>query len=198
MATYAHDNRALFDQNYDQMFANYVGQKAPGRAQTVLSDTGSPEVTAEREQLVHEFMKERVLPQLEQQYRSNKASIGQNIPGVASGNNPSVQEIFDVNSDVISNKSDAASVRKDSKDRVNNQLNDVEKKISQSGSIIDMSKRNVEEGRASLKDNHESARKMQEQGMKSEIENQKLINTDSLVSDASVGDAPFLLKKDDK
>ncbi|MBF4180371.1 conjugal transfer mating-pair stabilization protein TraG [Lelliottia nimipressuralis] len=198
MATYANDHRAQFDQNYDQMFAEYVSQKVPGRAQSVLSDTGSPDVAVEREQLVHEFMQERVLPQLEQQYHSNKASIGQNMPGVSSGNNPSVQETFDNNSRVIGEKGEAANIRQDSQERVNNQLNDVEKKISESGSNIDVSKGNVERGSANLKYNHEAARKVQEQGMKDEIENQKLINTDSLISDASVGDAQILLKKDGK
>jgi conjugal transfer mating pair stabilization protein TraG len=198
MATYAKDHRAQFDQNYDQMFAGYVTQKAPGRAQTVLSDTGSPAIAAEREQLVHEFMQERVLPQLEQQYRSNKAAIGQNMTGVSSGNNPSVQETFDNNSRVIGDKGDAANIRQDSQERVNKQLSDVDEKISENGVYIDTSKGTVEKGRDSLKDNHENASKAQEQGMKDEIENQKLINTDSLISDTSIGDAPSLLKKDGK
>lgn len=198
MATYAHDNRAQFDQNYDQMFASYVGQKAPGRAQAVLSDTGSQEIAAEREQLVHEFMKERVLPQLEQQYRSNKASIGQNMPGVSSGNNPSVREIFGNNSDIINDKADAASIRKDSQERVNNQLNDVEKKISQSGSIIDTGKGNVEEGRASLKDNHENAKKTQEQGMQDETDRQSFFSDDAFTPHTSIENAPSLFKKDDE
>ncbi|WP_312156806.1 conjugal transfer mating-pair stabilization protein TraG [Lelliottia nimipressuralis] len=198
MATYAHDNRAQFDQNYDQMFANYVGQKAPGRAQAVLSDTGSTEVAAEREQLVQEFMKERVLPQLEQQYRSNKASIGQNMPGVASGNNPSVQEIFDNNSAVISDKADTASIRKDSQERVNTHLSDVDKKISENGTHIDASKGNVEEGRASLKDNHENAREKQEQGMQDETDRQSFFSDDAFTPHTSIENTPSLFKKDDK
>jgi len=173
MATYAKDHRAQFDQNYDQMFAEYVSQKAPGRAQAVLSDTGSPDIAAEREQLVHAFMQERVLPQLEQQYRSNKASIGQSMPEVSGGNNPAVQETFDNNSRVIDEKGEAANIRQDSQERVNNQLNDVEKRISESGSNIDSSKGNVEKGSANLKDNHEAARKAQEQGMDNEITRQK-------------------------
>jgi len=56
---------------------------------------------------------------------------------------------------------------------VNNQLNDVEKRISESGSNIDSSKGNVEKGSANLKDNHEAARKAQEQGMDNEITRQK-------------------------
>ncbi|EHF4936975.1 conjugal transfer mating pair stabilization protein TraG [Enterobacter hormaechei] len=196
MATYAHDNRAQFDQNYDQMFASYVSQKAPGRAQTVLSDTGSPEIAAEREQLVHEFMKERVLPQLEQQYRSNKASIGQNMPGVSSGNNPSVQETFDNNSNVIDSKANETGVRKDSGVRVNNQLNDVQKKLSENDSYIDTSKGNVEAGNDSLKNNHENASKMQEQGMKDETERQQLINEDAFSLRTSIDDNKSLFKKD--
>lgn len=196
MATFAHDNRAQFDQNYDQMFANYVGQKAPGRAQVVLSDTGSPEITAEREQLVHEFMKERVLPQLEQQYRSNKESIGQSMPGVSSGHHASVQETFDANSNVIGDKANESGVRKDSQERVNNQLSAVEKKISESGSVIDASKGNVEEGSASLKDNHEKARKAQEQGMKDETERQRLINEDTFTPHKSIDTTVSLFKKD--
>lgn len=176
MATYAKDNRAQFDQNYDQMFAEYVSQKAPGRAQAVLSDTGSTEIAAEREQHVREFMKERVLPQLEEQYRSNKASIGKNIPGVSGGNNSSVQEIFDNNSRVIGGKADAADVKRDSQERVNNQLNDVEKKLSENDAYIDTSKGNVEKGNANLKNNHENARTAQEQGMQNEIMRQNSLD----------------------
>ncbi|MDZ7324874.1 conjugal transfer mating pair stabilization protein TraG [Kosakonia sacchari] len=198
MATYAHDNRAQFDQNYDQMFANYVGQKAPGRAQAVLSDTGSTEVAAEREQLVHEFMKERVLPQLEQQYRSNKALIGQNMPGGVSGNNPSVQETFDNNTKVIDSKASETGVRKDAGERVNNQLNDVQKKLSENDAHIDTSKGNVEEGNASLKNNHENAREMQERGMKDETERQRLINEDTFTPHKSIDSTVSLFKKDEK
>jgi conjugal transfer mating pair stabilization protein TraG len=198
MATYAKDHRAQFDQNYDQMFTGYVTQKAPGRAQAVLSDTGSPDVAAEREQLVREFMQERVLPQLEQQYRSNKASIGQNMPGVSSGNNPSVQEAFDNNSRVIGDKGEAANIRQDSQERVNKQLSDVDEKISENGEYIDTSKGTVEKGRDSLKDNHEDASKAQEQGMIAETERQKLIEDDTFNLHRSIDDTPTLFKKDGK
>lgn len=172
MATFAHDNRAQFDQNYDQQFAGYVAEKAPGRAQAVLGDTGSPEIAAEREQLVHEFMKERVLPKLEEQYRSNKASIGQNMPGVSTGNNPSVQETFNANSNVIGDKADSAGIRADSQSRVNTHLNDVGQKINDNGEYIDSSKGNVEESYANLKNNHENAKKTQEHGVSNETTRQ--------------------------
>lgn len=174
MATYAKDNRAQFDQNYDQMFAEYVSQKVPGKAQSVLSDTGSPEIAAEREQLVHAFMQERVLPQLEQQYRSNKASVGQSMPDVSGGNHSSVQETFDNNSRVIGEKGEAANIRQDSQERVNKQLSDVDKKLSENETFIDASKGNVEKGNANLKGNHENAREKQEQGMVAETKRQEV------------------------
>lgn len=174
MATYAHDNRAQFDQNYDQMFAGYVAQKAPGRAPSVLGDTGSPEIAAEREQLVHGFMKERVLPQLEAQYRSNKAAIGQNMPDVEAGNHPPVQETFDSSRGDIDSKAQDAGVRRDSQARVNSQIDKVEKAMSENDTYIDARKGNAEEGHVTLKDNYENAREMQEQRMKVETERQEL------------------------
>ncbi|MCS5452302.1 hypothetical protein ACJVQT_20080 [Enterobacter huaxiensis] len=195
MATYAHDHRAQFDQNYDQMFASYVAQKAPGRAQAVLSDTGSPEVAAEREQLVHAFMQERVLPGLEEQYRANRASIGQDMPGVSAGTHASVQETFDANSAAVDIKADDSGVRKDAVARVGSQLSDVGQKLSENASNIDAGKGRIEESRDSLKNNHEKDRELQEQGMQAETERQKFINDDAFKLHTSIDENPSLFKK---
>lgn len=198
MATYAHDHRAQFDQNYDQMFTSYIAQNAPGRAQAVLSDTGSPEIAAEREQLVHAFMQERVLPGLEAQYRANKASIGQSMPGVSAGTHASVQETFDANSAAVDRKADDSGVRRDAVARVSRQLSDVGQKLSENASNIDAGRGKIDESRDSLKNNHEKDRELQEQGMKDETDRQRLFNNDTFDFHSSVDNNPSLFNKDDR
>jgi len=87
LASYAENNSANINQNYSQEFVGYVTSKRPGEADEVLSDAASPEVRAERDKLVQEFVEDRLKPQLLQAFEQNKGYTGDGMggAGVSSG-----------------------------------------------------------------------------------------------------------------
>jgi len=82
LASYAENNSANINQNYSQEFVGYVTSKRPGEADKLLSDAASPEVRAERDRLVQEFVEDRMKPQLLQEFEQNKGRTGDGIVGV--------------------------------------------------------------------------------------------------------------------
>lgn len=82
LASYAENNSANINQNYSQEFVGYVTSKRPGEADKLLSDAASPEVRAERDRLVQEFVEDRMKPQLLQEFEQNKGRTGDGIGGV--------------------------------------------------------------------------------------------------------------------
>ncbi|EBG8753425.1 conjugal transfer mating pair stabilization protein TraG [Salmonella enterica] len=82
LASYAENNSANINQNYSQEFVGYVTSKRPGEADKLLSDAASPEVRAERDRLVQEFVEDRMKPQLLQEFEQNKGRTGDGIGSV--------------------------------------------------------------------------------------------------------------------
>ncbi len=82
LASYAENNSANINQNYSQEFVGYVTSKRPGEADKLLSDAASPEVRAERDRMVQEFVEDRMKPQLLQEFEQNKGRTGEGIGGV--------------------------------------------------------------------------------------------------------------------
>ncbi|EAZ4637608.1 conjugal transfer protein TraG [Salmonella enterica] len=82
LASYAENNSANINQNYSQEFVGYVTIKRPGEADKLLSDAASPEVRAERDRMVQEFVEDRMKPQLLQEFEQNKGRTGDGIGGV--------------------------------------------------------------------------------------------------------------------
>ncbi|EDT8279625.1 conjugal transfer mating pair stabilization protein TraG [Salmonella enterica subsp. enterica serovar Javiana] len=82
LASYAENNSANINQNYSQEFVGYVTSKRPGEADKLLSDAASPEVRAERDRMVQEFVEDRMKPQLLQEFEQNKGRTGDGIGGV--------------------------------------------------------------------------------------------------------------------
>lgn len=83
LASYAENNSANINQNYAQEFVGYVASKRPGEADRILTDAASPEVRAEREKLVQEFVEDRIRPQLLQTFEQNKDRTAEGTGGVS-------------------------------------------------------------------------------------------------------------------
>jgi conjugal transfer mating pair stabilization protein TraG len=86
MATYAENNSASINSNYAQEFVGYVHSFNGARANEILTNTASPTVRAEREQLAQQFVEERLKPQLEQKFQENRGRANEVMGGIA---NPS-------------------------------------------------------------------------------------------------------------
>lgn len=83
LASYAENNSANIQSNYAQEFVGYVQTKQPQNADALLTDTASPTVRAEREQLAKQFVDEKLKPALEQEFADNKVRAAGGMGGVS-------------------------------------------------------------------------------------------------------------------
>lgn len=82
MASYAENHSDAMRSNYTQEFVEYAKENHPD-AQRILTDVSSPKVRAEREQLAAQFVKDRMLPQLEAEFSANRAHTAEGIGSVS-------------------------------------------------------------------------------------------------------------------
>lgn len=82
MASFVENNSAAIRSNATQEFVEYAKQNHPD-AERVLTDVSSPEARAEREALAGRFVEERMMPQLEAQFRANREQAADGMGGVS-------------------------------------------------------------------------------------------------------------------
>ncbi|EWD34100.1 conjugal transfer mating-pair stabilization protein TraG [Klebsiella pneumoniae] len=85
MASRTESMTGQMSENLTQQFANFVQRRAPQDAEAILTNTSSPEISAQREALAREFVKEQVEPRVDAAYQQGRESIGQNMAGVSGG-----------------------------------------------------------------------------------------------------------------
>ncbi len=78
MASFVENNSAAIRSNATQEFVEYAKQNHPD-AERVLTDVSSPEARAEREALAGRFVEERMMPQLEAQFRANQVRAAEGM-----------------------------------------------------------------------------------------------------------------------
>jgi len=83
MASFVENNSAAIRSNATQEFVEYAKQNHPD-AERVLTDVSSPEARAEREALAGRFVEERMMPQLEAQFRANQGRAAEGMGNTVS------------------------------------------------------------------------------------------------------------------
>ncbi|MFK3915229.1 conjugal transfer mating-pair stabilization protein TraG [Enterobacter cancerogenus] len=73
------------NEDLNQQFAQYVRKQAPHDADTLLTDTGSPEIAAKRRELAWSFVQSQVQPSVDNAYSDAKGGLGQSMDNVSAG-----------------------------------------------------------------------------------------------------------------
>lgn len=73
------------NEDLNQQFAQYVRKQAPHDADSLLTDTGSPEVAAKRRELAWSFVQSQVEPSVDNAYSEAKNGLGQSMDNVSAG-----------------------------------------------------------------------------------------------------------------
>lgn len=162
LASYAENNSANINQNYSQEFVGYVTSKRPSEADKLLSDAASPEVRAERDRLVQEFVEDRMKPQLLQEFEQNKGRTGDGIGGVgASSGHLDLQAEHTQQQDNMESLASANGVKQ------GNEVGaDVQHRRSSAESQVDSDKNSVNSSGNSARTDYNSLRNEHEQGNK--------------------------------
>lgn len=132
MASYAENNSANINSNYSQEFVRYAHEVAPGRATAMLTDSGDPQLRAEREQLAQQFVDDKLKPQLEQTYRENLIRSSQEMGdvGAPAGMTGDLRQQHNSSTATMNQMADGAGVQ--SAEQTDQQISDVRQKNTSS------------------------------------------------------------------
>ena len=83
MASMSESTSAQMQSNYAQEFVGYVERRAPGDAQTILTDTASVEARQQREQLAGEFMETTLRTRVESEYDQRREGLSDGMSVVS-------------------------------------------------------------------------------------------------------------------
>ena len=82
MASYASNLSADQQQNLDQQFVRYVENSGRADVTELLTNTDSRDIAQERSAIAESFMREEVLPNIQNDYNKNKTGLGDDLPNV--------------------------------------------------------------------------------------------------------------------
>lgn len=174
MASYVTNNSAQIDSNLDQEFANYVRQAAPSRADAILSNTSDLSIAREREALAKDFINDRLLPNVKNDYAQNRASIVAMDKTASAGNIPSGGSLmaeYDGHVQDVNTLSQNAGIKHDTAHKVTKKEKEYQDKIGTVKGKINQGSVGIQQRHDELKLNHQE--KIQEHEVKMEKEKEK-------------------------
>ena len=183
MASYVTNNSAQIDSNLDQEFANYVRQAAPSRADTILSNTSDLSIAREREALAKDFINDRLLPNVKNDYAQNRAGVVAMDKTASAGNIPSGESLiaeYDGHVQDVNTLSQNAGIKHDTAHKVTEKEKEYQDKIGTVKGIIDQGSSEIQQRHDELKLNHQE--KIQEHEVKMEKEREKQMDA-GLITD---------------
>ncbi|MGE0968611.1 conjugal transfer mating-pair stabilization protein TraG (plasmid) [Klebsiella sp. WOUb02] len=155
MASRTESMSGQMSENLTQQFANFVQQRAPQNAEAILTDTGSPEVAAQREALAREFVKAQVEPRVNGAYQEARDNVGQSIPDVSGAEGRgAVTKDYDSNSGKIETMTHEAGITGDVKNKVDDMISQGDKTHQQSQKEIVGQGQDIKQQHSDLESHH--------------------------------------------
>ena len=157
IASAAQTMSAQTQSNYTQEFVGYVRDKAPERAEAILTDTANPAIRAEREQLMEQFVEEKIHSQVEGHFENSRAQLGAGMAPVGNTAASGGSNAYQRGESEIQAHAESANVRSDNSARVDSMISDTNQRISDSGMEINTAKNGINSERAGLSAAHQMA-----------------------------------------
>lgn len=172
MASAAQTMSAQTQSNYTQEYVGYVQEKAPERAEAILTDTSNPTVRAEREQLAEQFVEEKLRSRVEGHFEESREHLGKDMAGVSNTAVSSGDNLYKSGASEIESRANGASVQTDSSKQVDTMIHDNNQKISSAGMEINTVKSGINSERESLGESHQRAEDKFDKSYGRAVENQ--------------------------
>lgn len=164
------------NEDLNQQFAQYVRKQAPHDADSLLTDTGSPEVAAKRRELAWSFVQSQVEPSVDNAYSDAKNGLGQSMDNVSAGGRR--QEVL---SDHAAHKASIESATSDAgikgnvKGSVDGMMTETRNNITGTQSEIKGASASVDNQYLALERHHQSEEKNQDTKYNNEKASQNAI-----------------------
>lgn len=193
MASRAQTQSSQINSTFDQQFANYVSEKSPANASDILTNTSSPEIARQREQLAREFVDERLRPMLEADYQANKGGLGQGMQGVSAPQGVGhVEQDFSGDQQYIHERAGGANIKTDTAQKVAEEESENRTNVMQHKENLNQSQSNVQNTMSSLKTHHNAASQDHEVRMQEEREDQTTsLNSEKFIPDVNNKNSRF-------
>ncbi|QPR26587.1 conjugal transfer mating pair stabilization protein TraG (plasmid) [Edwardsiella hoshinae] len=125
MASRTESMSGQMSENLTQQFVNFVQQRAPENAEAILTNTASPDVAAQREELAREFVREQVAPRVDGEYAHGRQQVGKGMGAVsAGGNQADVMADYQANSATIERQTQQAELPNNVRSKVEHMVDE--------------------------------------------------------------------------
>ncbi|WP_263070899.1 conjugal transfer mating-pair stabilization protein TraG [Enterobacter huaxiensis] len=163
MASRTESMSGQINEDLNQQFAQYVRKQAPHDADSLLTDTASPEVAKERRELAWSFVQSQVQPAVDNAYSDAKDGLGQNMSGVsAGGGNQDVLSDYKGHHSMIENATTDSGIRGDVGGSVEGMMEETRNNVAGTHNKIEEVSKKVDEQYTNLESNHQSVSQLQQ------------------------------------
>jgi conjugal transfer mating pair stabilization protein TraG len=157
MASRTESMSGQINEDLNQQFAQYVRKQAPHDADTLLTDTASPEVADKRRELAWSFVKEQVQPAVDSSYSSGSSEIGSSMEGGASdGNKEAVIADHQSHREIIDQRTQGSNISNDVKNQVENMMEGHRSEIESKSGNIRGGEKGLDQQYAELQTHHKA------------------------------------------
>lgn len=157
MASRTESMSGQINEDLNQQFAQYVRKQAPHDADTLLTDTASPEVADKRRELAWSFVKEQVQPAVDSLYSSGRSEIGSSMEGGASGGNKeAVIADHQSHREIIDQRTLSSNISNDVKNQVENMMEGHRSEIESKSGNIRGGEKGLDQQYAELQTHHKA------------------------------------------
>ncbi|EBU9317298.1 conjugal transfer protein TraG [Salmonella enterica subsp. enterica serovar Amager] len=123
MASRTESMSGQMSEDLSQQFVNYVQKHAPNDAESILTNTSSPDVAERRRAMAWAFVQEQVQPGVDSAYSGANENIGMGMPTNSNGGTRSdVVNDYTTNSGVIDHHTRTSGIRSDISGEVDNMI----------------------------------------------------------------------------
>ncbi|MBD8128868.1 conjugal transfer mating pair stabilization protein TraG [Pantoea agglomerans] len=155
MASRTESMSGQINEDLNQQFAQYVRKQAPHDADTLLTDTASPEVANKRRELAWSFVQEQVQPAVDTAYSSGRSDIGASMEGISSGGNKeAIMADHQFHQGIIDQRTQDNNIHNDVKHQVENMMSGTRSEINTTGINIREEEQNVNQQYNELQNHH--------------------------------------------
>ncbi|HIB1553854.1 TPA: conjugal transfer mating-pair stabilization protein TraG [Salmonella enterica subsp. enterica serovar Muenchen] len=176
MASRTESMSGQMSEDLSQQFVNYVQKHAPQDAESILTNTSSPEIAERRRAMAWSFVQEQVQPGVDNAWGEARSDIGRSM-GAASGGGGWQDVIADhqAHQAMVEQQTQDSNIRNDVKHQVDNMVTEYRGNIGDNKNKIRSEESVVEKQYSELQNNHKQEETQQNNRYNEERESQRLI-----------------------
>lgn len=180
MASRTESMSGQMSEDLSQQFVNYVQKHAPQDAESILTNTSSPEIAERRRAMAWSFVQEQVQPGVDNAWGEARGDIGRSMGTVSGGGDQQdVMADHQTHQAIVEQQTQDSNIRNDVKHQVDNMVTEYRDNIGDTQNNIRQKEHIVDKQYSELQNNHKQEETQQNDKYHREVESQKIIPSPS-------------------